>query len=279
VWDVVADTVTWSDQLYAIFGRSPDTFTPSYEGYLQCLHEDDRPLARHNVERALGHHEPYAADYRVAWPDGEVRWVHCRGRAAIGDDGRVVQLLGTAQDISDRKVLEAQLVHRALHDDLTGLPNRSLVVDRLAHAMQRTERTRRHTLALFVDLDGFKAVNDRGGHEAGDEALRVIGRRLRDCVRQHDTVGRYGGDEFVVVAEEVRWPGEAARLAERVLDAASQPFEHLSAAHAVSASVGGTIATTGRTPDEVLRNADAAMYEAKARGGNAVAWVDAPGAV
>ena len=275
-WDVVTDRVTWSAQMYRIFGVKPDAFAATYAAYLDCLHPDDRPLATHNVERALRFIEPYEAEYRAVWPDGELRWLHCRGRAIVDDDGAVLRLLGTSQDITERKQLEARLAHRALHDDLTGLPNRSLLMDRLSVAMQRTERSGLHTLVLFVDLDRFKSVNDGAGHEAGDEVLRTIAGRLRDTVRQVDTVARYGGDEFVVVAEELR-PEEAESFAARVLSVASLPIEHRSGRLSLSASIGGTVATRGRAPEEVLRNADAAMYEAKSRGGHRVAWVDVSG--
>src|SRR2546423_1093733 len=110
-WDVVADVVTWSDQLYRIFGVKPDDFEATYEDYLSRLHPDDRTLAEHNVERALRFHEPYAADYRVVWPDGEVRWLHCRGRAGAANDGTVVRLIGTSQDITERKQLEERRGH------------------------------------------------------------------------------------------------------------------------------------------------------------------------
>ena len=273
-WEVAADTITWSDQLYRIFGVKPDDFEATYEAYLSRLHPDDRPLAEHNVDRAVRFHEPYAADYRVVWPDGEVRWLHCRGRVVVTAAGTVTRLIGTSQDITDRKQLEQRLAHQALHDALTGLPNRLLLLDRLAHAMQRQSRTHHHTAVLFVDLDRFKNVNDGAGHAAGDEVLRVIAHRLQDCVRQHDTVARYGGDEFVVVAEDLGWPDEAVDVANRILSATSLPIPGPAGEIALSASIGGTVATDGRTPEEVLRNADAAMYEAKQRGGHTIAWVD-----
>lgn len=203
-WDVVTDRVTWSAQMYRIFGVKPDSFAATYAAYLECLHPDDRRIATYNVDRALRFFESYEADFRAVWPGGELRWLHCRGQAIVSDDGEVLRLLGTSQDITERKQLEARLAHRALHDDLTGLPNRSLLMDRLSHAMQRTERSGLHTTVLFVDLDRFKSINDGAGHDAGDEALRTIAGRLCEAVRQVDTVARYGGDEFVVVGEELR---------------------------------------------------------------------------
>ena len=273
-WDVVADVVTWSDQLYRIFGVNPDDFDATYEDYLSRLHPDDRPLAERNVERALKSQEPYAADHRVVWPDGEIRWLHCRGRAVAADDGTVIRLMGSSQDITERKQLEERLTHQALHDTLTGLPNRLLLLDRLGHAMRRNSRSKHHTAVLFVDLDRFKTVNDGAGHAAGDQVLKVLAHRFGACVRRHDTVARYGGDEFVVVAEDLHWPDAAVNVADRILEAVSRPIPHPTGAISVTASVGGTVAADGRTPEEVLRNADTAMYDAKQRGGHTIAWHD-----
>ena len=273
-WNVATDTITWSDEMFRIFGVKPDAFEATYDAYLACLHPDDRALARHNVERALHHHEQYEADYRAVWPTGEIRWLHCRGRALVEDDGTVSALIGTSQDITDRKNLESALTQQALHDPLTGLPNRLLLLDRLEHALARVPRAGGRTAVLFVDLDRFKAVNDGAGHAAGDEVLRVIAARLRTSVRAHDTVARYGGDEFVVIGEDLRWPQEAALIAERLLVACAVPVRVPSGDIRLSASVGGTVAVGDEAPDDLLRNADAAMYQAKSRGGDTIAWVD-----
>jgi diguanylate cyclase (GGDEF)-like protein/PAS domain S-box-containing protein len=277
-WDVRDDAVQWSDEMYRLFGLKPDQFAATYEAYLSCLHPDDRPLARSNVELALKTQAPYAADYRVTWPDGELRWLHCRGRAVTAMDGTVVRLIGTTQDVTDRKVLEKRLAHDALHDALTGLPTRSLLRDRLEHAMRRTGRSHHLTAVFFVDIDRFKAINDNAGHHAGDDALRALTGRLRRSVREADTVARYGGDEFVIVAEDLRWPQEASRLAARIQDAASFALPHPAGDLWLSASIGAAVAAAGAAVDEVLRNADVAMYQAKQQdAGSPVVWFDAPG--
>lgn len=277
-WDVRTDAVDWSDEMYRLFGLKPDQFDATYDGYLSCLHPDDRTLARSNVDRALADHEPYAADYRVVWPTGEVRWLHCRGRVVTSMDGTVARLIGTTQDVTDRKRLEERLAHDALHDALTGLPTRSLLLDRLAHAMQRVGRTHRLTAVFFVDIDHFKIVNDSAGHEAGDDVLREVAARLRHAVREADTVARIGGDEFVIVAEDLRWPEEAARVAQRLLGSATFSIPRSAGDDlSVSASIGAAVAHEGATVDEVLRNADAAMYWAKRQaGGGTLMWFEEP---
>ena len=273
-WDVAADSVMWSNEMYRLFGVKSDQFEATFDGYLACLHPDDRGAARATVEHALQAGQSYAADYRVLCPDGEQRWVHCRGRAVSDPSGAVIRLLGTTQDITERKQLEHHLVHQALHDPLTGLPNRSLLFDRLTHAMQRTLRSKRHTAVFFLDLDRFKNVNDGAGHDTGDAALRAVADQLRVAVRKHDTVARYGGDEFVVMAEDLAWPAEAREVSNRLLHAVATPIPHAAGELVVTASVGATLADGHSDPDTVLRDADAAMYRAKNLGGHSVVWAE-----
>jgi diguanylate cyclase (GGDEF)-like protein len=161
-----------------------------------------------------------------------------------------------------RAVEEA--VHEALHDSLTGLPNRSLFVDRLRHSVARAERAGTPVAVLFCDLDGFKTVNDSLGHRTGDRLLVSVAERLAGCLRPTDTIARLGGDEFAVLLEELREPGDAARAAQRLLDSLEPPFELREREFFISASIG--IATGTKEAETLLRNADLAMYRAKNRG-------------
>ena len=168
------------------------------------------------------------------------------------------------RSLSEVTRLQQQLAHQALHDPLTGLGNRSLLMDRLGHALRRSARDRRHVALLFLDLDGFKPVNDTYGHDAGDRVLQAVADRLRGRVRASDTTGRLGGDEFVVLAEGLD-EQEAARLADDLLDTLRAPIDVGTVTVAVQASIGVALAHTG-TADELLQAADAAMYTAKRRG-------------
>jgi diguanylate cyclase (GGDEF)-like protein len=161
-----------------------------------------------------------------------------------------------------RALDEAQ--HEAFHDGLTGLPNRSLFIDRLGHAIDRGERSGAEVGVLFCDLDGFKTVNDSLGHSAGDRLLVSVADRLRECVRPADTVARLGGDDFAVLLEELRGPGDAARAAQRILNALEAPFQLASREVYVTVSIG--IATGVGDADTLLRDADLAMYRAKSEG-------------
>ncbi len=176
-------------------------------------------------------------------------------------------VLGIERDITDRKLLEEQLRHQAFHDVLTGLPNRALFLDRLEHALVRGTRQGRSVAVLFVDLDRFKPVNDSLGHEVGDEVLRTVGRRLRECLRPEDTVARLGGDEFAVLIEDVEDTSDATLVAERVGEAMRPEFEVGDREVVLSASIGIAVSRAGqRDPGELLRAADIAMYKAKRTG-------------
>jgi diguanylate cyclase (GGDEF)-like protein len=179
---------------------------------------------------------------------------------------------GILVDITERKDLEDQLRHQALHDPLTGLPNRVLFIDRLSHALVRRARSNLGLAVLFVDLDDFKAVNDSLGHAVGDELLRLVASRLRGVLRAEDTACRMGGDEFAFLIEDAT-PARSERVAERILGALATPFDLGGRTATLSASIGiavrsGPMHEAGATvaADELLRDADTAMYAAKSLG-------------
>lgn len=189
--------------------------------------------------------------------------------ALTGSDGTVDRLSMMARDISESKQLEQHLSHMAFHDALTGLPNRALVLDRLAQALDRATRSQDHVAVMFLDLDYFKSVNDQFGHEAGDELLRLTAGRLNAAVRPGDTVSRMGGDEFVIICESVADTREALRIAERVRATMAREFTLGGAPVHSSASIGVAMAKDGSTdPTELLTQADTAAYQAKERGRN-----------
>ena len=181
-------------------------------------------------------------------------------------DGEIDGCCVIVLDVSDRARLAAELEHRASHDALTGLPNRALLLDRLRLALERSRRGRGGVALLFCDVDGLKPVNDRVGHAGGDHVLRTVGERLAATVRAEDTVGRWGGDEFVVLVERPPGTGEVDALAERLRAAAARPIAIGGEEVAVGISVGAAYAAGYEDPEELLRRADAAMYERKRAG-------------
>ena len=169
--------------------------------------------------------------------------------------------------VAARTEFEERLVHQALHDELTGLPNRNLLQDRLSHALDKTARSGRYVGLLFVDLDRFKVVNDALGHDSGDKVLVDVAGRLSETLRRGDTIARLGGDEFVVLCENLLNPKQAEAIAERLMKALQLPFRTESGAIMLGASIGVAIGTDAKSdPFGLLRDADAAMYKAKESG-------------
>jgi diguanylate cyclase (GGDEF)-like protein len=173
-------------------------------------------------------------------------------------------MIVAAQDVTKRNALEAELRHQASHDSLTGLANRALLSERIDQALARRRRDGRGLAVLLIDLDGFKAVNDDFGHAAGDDLLLAAAERIAGCVRAGDTAARLGGDEFVVLVENAVDPGEPCALAQRVIDALAEPLVFAGTRVSPQASVGIAVSQAGLADsDQLLRDADAAMYEAK----------------
>jgi len=182
-------------------------------------------------------------------------------------DGQPTAVLGINTDITRRKQIEAALEHQALHDTLTGLPNRALFRDRLGRSLALADRHQRRVAVLFLDLDNFKLINDSVGHQAGDDLLRSIAQLLEGCVRSSDTVARLGGDEFTLLLEEVRDLSEAEEVAQRIAEALRAPIRVAEREVFVNVSIGVALGTPNATDSEtLLRNADIAMYHAKTSG-------------
>jgi diguanylate cyclase (GGDEF)-like protein len=207
--------------------------------------------------------EPY--ETQVMCRDGQVLEVAVSLAPVLDEVGRVIGAASIGRDITTRKLNEETLFHQALHDPLTNLPNRNLIRDRLQLALYRTERSSAAVGVLFIDLDNFKMINDSAGHSAGDQVLRMIAERLVHAVRPDDTVGRFGGDEFVVVCPDIHDEDETFAVSRRIAKAFAVPFQLDGVRFDVTMSIGAVI---GRSPDgfdELLRRADTAMYQEKQR--------------
>jgi len=237
------------------------------DGMPTFVEPDDLPGIAAAIERALAEPlVPMRAEVHVRGRDGASHY--CVGMTTnLLDDPAVGGIVVVLHDLTDNKALEDQLRHQALHDLLTGLPNRALLADRLAQMAARSKRRNRSCAVMYIDLDNFKHINDSLGHDVGDTLLVEVAQRLDSVLRDGDTVGRLGGDEFVVLAEETSEPLRAELLAERVLDVLAAPFTVDGGRRRVTVSASIGIAEgVGLDPDRILRNADVALYRAKATG-------------
>ncbi|HEV8045439.1 MAG TPA: PAS domain-containing protein, partial [Rubrobacter sp.] len=265
-WDPRTGEIYWSDETFRIYGYEPQSFVPTFERLLEVVHPDDRKMLSQALERAHYDDRPYDFEHRVVKPDGEVRVVHRQAEVVRDAGGEPTRMVGTVHDVTERKALENQLQYQAMHDRLTGLPNRALFTDRLRQALTRAKRREGETAVLFMDLDNFKVVNDSLGHKAGDRLLVAAGKRVRTLLRPEDTVARLGGDEFIFLLEGTDTQG-AVHVAERVLERLLEPFPLGGRRVVVTASIGvATGGANGKYAADLLRDADLAMYRAKRAG-------------
>ena len=261
-----------SPSVTRVIGYAVDELTGTRSADL--VHPDDAMrVAVAFAARALEHGPHPAVEFRVRHRDGSWRWLEATS-ANLLDDPAIAGLVVNARDITERKQVEAQLAHQALHDPLTDLPNRALFLDRLEHALHRLERRGVRVALVFIDLDHFKLINDSLGHVTGDRLLQAVGARLAQSLRQGDTAARLGGDEFVVCLEDLTDLQEAMEIARRIQQAVAVPLLPDASQIVLSASLGIAIAEPGSSPQELLRDADLAMYSAKERGRNRIEVYD-----
>ena len=263
-WDLRNGTTYYSARCREILGCDDDA--DGIDLLFDGVHPDDRDAARTVLSEQTN--DPVEVEVRMRSTSGRYRWVQCRAIAVSAVGQPTHRIVGSLSDIDDRKVFEEQLRRTALHDVLTGLPNRALLVDRLADAVDAAPDDRRADAGgvtlLFIDLDGFKEINDTRGHAAGDKLLVAVADRLRAAIRTNDTAARFGGDEFVVLLH-TRALSTVLRIVDRIQQAIACPVALPGGAVSVTASIGIAMAMPGQvTGAALLRDADRAMYRAKA---------------
>lgn len=242
-------------QVHLLVGRRYDDY----------VHPDERDeVAARRRLMAGSHTSANQVQRRLVHADGTTRWVQVLV-TRISEHNRYVTLLAF-DDVTAEIEAKERLEHAALHDTLTGLPNRRLLADRLEHALNRSRRSGCVTAVLFLDLDRVKPINDTHGHAVGDALLAAMAKRLLGCVREHDTVARIGGDEFLIVCEGVDDPAHVREVADRVLRDIAAPLRIGDVELCVTASIGMATSTGDATGDELVRAADMAMYVAKTSG-------------
>ena len=267
-WDLRASRLTLSSRWREILGLST-ALSGAPSDWLDRVHpEDAAPLRAALASHFEGRTASLEHEHRVRHADGDWRWLAVRGAARRDTSGAAIRVAGLMSDVTRHRLVVERMAHDARHDALTGLPNRTLFLDLLRHSFYRTRRHEDYRFAvLFIDIDRFKTVNDAFGHEAGDQLLQQIARRLESCLREGDTLARHGGDEFTMWLDDVRGAADAIRVADRVHEVMREPFELSGQKVSSSASIGAAGGSSNyKQAEDVLRDADVAMYRAKALG-------------
>jgi diguanylate cyclase (GGDEF)-like protein/PAS domain S-box-containing protein len=251
----------------AMLGWDPEAMLGQTPKDLCIDYTDDMEIVERNWVGALREERSRTAAYRARRRDGSIVWLETTFRAVRAPGGEALEMVCVSRDISERKSAELELAHRALHDGLTGLPNRTLFLDRLGQALRRSRRRDRGVAVVFLDLDRFKVVNDSLGHKAGDRLLVDVAMRLSSALRPSDTLARFGGDELTLLCEDVDDAADARAIAQRLLDTFAEPFLVQDGEAFLQASIGIALSRDGfEVPEDLIRDADAAMYRAKDRG-------------
>ena len=257
-----------------VTGYPPERFMADPSFLDGIIHPDDyTDWRRHMNDMAeSGHEGGESVDFRLVRADAEEVWISQATRQVSGSGGKPLGLRFSLRDITSRKRMEEQLSYQALHDPLTSLANRTLCLDRIGQAQGRGRRRGSYHFAVaFMNLDRFKMVNESMGHAAGDNLLREVARRLAQELRDLDTLARFGGDEFVLLLEELESPAEAVRIVRRLRDAMAEPFVVSGRSMQTSASFGILLSPdTEERPEELLRDANIAMHRSKQHGGGQV---------
>lgn len=262
-------TAITSPEYDRLLGYQPGELAETFDKWKDQVHPQDREQTIGALrDYYVGNSTQFSVEYRRRLKNGEYRWFLSRGRFVEFDyRGKPTRLIGTMTDITERKEAQDRIIELANFDAVTGLANRNLLRDELRLALAAAERFGRHLAVLFLDLDRFKTINDSLGHTAGDMVLAQVASRLRSVVGKTDILARQGGDEFVVVLNDIDGPLAAGSIADRILASFAAPFELDAGGFASSTSIGISIyPDDGADPDELIRNADVAMYQAKANG-------------
>ncbi len=286
-WEIDANVLTCSEEMRRILGDASDEAERSFESFLQRVHEEDKAEVLDHLESVLDHGERREVSYRVVRPDGDERHIQQLAEVDRDEAGLILRVTGTVQDITEQKNAEDKIRFLAYFDGLTGLPNRRAFNERVGLALAAAERREGVAAILFLDLDRFKRINDSLGLTAGDELLQLAADRLVRCVRMTDFVGRplpgetgpvvarFGGDEFVVLLAEISRIQDAVRVARRLTEVLSEPFNVGGHQVFITTSIGISIFPhDGHEVEAVVKNAESAMHCAKSAGGNKSKYYD-----
>jgi diguanylate cyclase (GGDEF)-like protein/PAS domain S-box-containing protein len=269
-WDLISGKFYLSPRWKHALGYEDRDIVNTSEAWFSLVHPDDLDGLKAAISNSISKDSfHFEHEYRIRERNGSYSWVLCRGMAMVDKGGNLTRMAGSQTDIMIRKAAEQLLQHDANHDSLTGLPNRALMERRLGRLMEKRQKNNKFNYAmLYVDIDGFKEINDSLGHQMGDLLLIQISRRLESCLRPGDMIARTGGDEFTVLLEDIDDPNDAVVSAERILNELNTPFKLINHQLQISASIGIALGDDGSQAKELIHNSDIAMYAAKTSGKN-----------
>ena len=253
------------------FGYEPEEFTQDKVKFLTIVHPDDldRTVAGGSLLLQQGQEERFSLDFRLIKRSGELCWIDARLWLHRDEEGGVTHVQGVMLDVSDRKKAEERVRQLAFYDDLTGLPNRALFINRVEQSLAQAERDGRLLALMCLDLDRFKEINDTYGHAAGDMVLQAAAQRLNSCIRRNDTVARFGGDEFLILLPGLDIHEQVASVAKKILKVMAVPFQVETEQVFVTPSIGIVFYPEhGKQLGDLIKRADIAMYAAKGLGRN-----------
>jgi diguanylate cyclase (GGDEF)-like protein/PAS domain S-box-containing protein len=276
-WNLKTNEIHFSERWKEMLGYTENEIGSNVNEWFRRIHPDDRKQVQSKLITYLRDATPrFEYEYRIQHANGAYLWVLTRGTAKRDANGNAYRFVGSQSDINARKMAEERLAHNAVHDALTGLPNRTLFLDRLQNRLDRTKRNPSDVFAvMFIDLDRFKVVNDSLGHAFGDQLLVTTGWRLQQCLRPHDTVSRLSGDEFAVLLDVVHNSNDIRGVAERIRAQLITTTLLGVVERSPTASIGIVVFNNNYTSaEDLLRDADLAMYHAKRLGGNQYVFFD-----
>ena len=273
-WELQSDTMWFSDEVKKIFHFDPLGFDSSFQAFMSSVHPVDRMRVEQATNQAIESSSSYSIDHQLLLGDGTSCYVHTEATVITDQKGTPIRLEGAIQDISQRKAAEREIHQLAYFDILTGLPNRTLFLDHLKRIHFKSQADRNKFAILFIDIDGFKTINDTLGHISGDSLLQKLAVRLKESVRVDDfastrVVARLGGDEFVVILDHLKQSEDVAIVAQRIISSISLPVQLDETEVVVTASIGISIfPDDSLDTDTLIKHADIAMYSAKENGKN-----------
>ncbi|MBZ0100215.1 MAG: diguanylate cyclase, partial [Taibaiella sp.] len=270
-WDNEKNNLFISSRCWTILGYKENELPSKLDVWVKIVHPDDKEKFLKAIESYMTgkSKKHFQMELRFMSGTGVYKWVLIKGKAIVNQDGVIIRMAGSLTDINDRKLAEEKIHQMAYYDELTGLPNRTLLLDRFTIAAANAIRKKRMVAIYFLDLDNFKTINDTLGHSYGDELISDVGRHLKEQMRKGDTIARLGGDEFIIMQPNIKEVEEVTHMASRLLTSFKQPCILQGREFFISVSIGITVfPDDGQDIQTLMKNADTAMYRAKELGKN-----------